>query len=68
MDTLHACTMKHYFGLLKKTLQENKLMNSTGQIYNVDQCGIPLDPKAPNVILRWDPKEFTIVLLAGKDR
>ena len=50
MDAVNVDTMKHYFDMLKKTLQENKLMNSPGQIYNVDECGMPLDPKAPDVV------------------
>ena len=57
MDAVNASTMNHYFDLLKKTLQENNLMNSPGQIYNVDECGIPLDPKAPNVIAKVGSKK-----------
>ena len=68
MDAVIASTMNHYFDLLKKTLQENDLINSPGQIYNVDECGIPLDPKAPNVIAKVGSKKFVIVLLAGRDR
>ena len=52
MDAVNTSTMKHYFDLLKKTLKENKLIDSPGQIYNVDECGIPLDPKAPNVVAK----------------
>ena len=51
--------MKHYFDLLKKTLQENKFINSPGQIYNIDECGIPLDPKAPNVIAKVGSKKVS---------
>lgn len=65
MDAVNANTMKHYFDLLKKTLQENKLMDSPGQIYNVDKCGIPLDPKVPNVVAKVGSKK---VLLARRGR
>ena len=34
-----------YFQLLKDTLIENNLMDSPNQIYNVDETGMPLDPK-----------------------
>ena len=68
IDAVNTSTMKHYFDLLKKTLKENKLIGSPGQIYNVDECGIPLDPKAPMLLPRWDPKRFIIILLAGRDR
>ena len=57
MDAVNASTMSHYFDLLKKTLQENNVINSPGQIYNVHECGIPLDPKAPNVVAKVGPKK-----------
>ena len=56
MDAVNTSTMKLYFDLLKKTLKENKLIDSPGQIYNVDECGIPLDPKAPNVVAKVESK------------
>ena len=61
MDAVNVSTMNHHFDLLKKTLQENKLMNSLGQIYNVDECRILLDPKASNVVVKVGSKKFIIV-------
>ena len=50
MDAVNAQTMKQYFGLLGDTLKEHGLLNCPSQIYNVDESGMPLDPKAPNVV------------------
>ena len=57
MDTVNADTMTHYFDFLKKTLNDNDLMISPGRIYNIDECGIPLDPKAPNVVAKLGAKK-----------
>ena len=50
MNAVNEDTLTHYFSLLKQTLEKNNLTNSPGQIYNVDETGVPLDPKAPNVV------------------
>ena len=50
MDAVNAQTMKQYFGLLGDTLKEHGLLNCPSQIYNVDESGMLLDPKAPNVV------------------
>lgn len=39
-----------YFDLLEQTLIENELMDSPSQIYNMDETGLPLDPKPSKVI------------------
>ena len=52
MNAVNEDTLTHYFSLLKQTLEKNNLTNSPGQIYNVDKTGVPLDPKAPNVIAK----------------
>ena len=41
--------MGHYFRLLKETLTENDLLNTPHQI-NVNDSGVPFDPKALNVV------------------
>ena len=42
--------LEHYFTLLKKTLEENDdLKNSPQWIYNMDESGVPLDPKELNI-------------------
>jgi len=55
MDAVNADTISHYYNLLETTLKEN-LLHSPAQIYNVDETGIPLDPKAPNVVAKTGTK------------
>ena len=48
---------KDYFKSLEETLKQHNLMNCPGQIYNVDEMGVPLDHRPPNVIARrWQEK------------
>ena len=57
MDAINSDTIMHYFDLLESTLKENGLMNSPSQIYNVDESGMPLDPKAPSIIAKTGTKK-----------
>ena len=57
MDAVNEDTITHYFDLLKQTLVDNSLTNSPEQIYNVDETGVPLDPRAPNVVTRKGTKK-----------
>ena len=50
MDALNKETMDHYFSLLHETLTEHGLLNKPSQIYNVDESGVPLNPRPPKVI------------------
>ena len=57
MDAINSETISQYFKLLKETLEQNKLMNSPQQIYNVDETGVPLDPKALSVVAATGSKK-----------
>ena len=37
--------VKRYFDLLEQTMVENDLLDKPGQIFNVDESGMPLNPK-----------------------
>ena len=50
MDAVNEETLKQYYDLLEDTLTENNLMSLPSCIYNVNEMGIPLDPKAPKVV------------------
>ena len=43
-------SIKLYFDLLEETLVENELMSRPGQIYNMNETGLPLDPKPPKTV------------------
>ena len=57
MDAINSETMNHYFDLLESTLKDNNLMNCPSQVYNVDESGMPLDPKAPNIVAETGTKK-----------
>ena len=42
--------LSRYFDLLEKTMEENHLTGKPGQIFNMDESGMPLDPKPPKVV------------------
>ena len=50
VDAVNEDTITLYFDLLKQTLIDNNLINSSERLYNVDETGIPLDSRAPNVV------------------
>ena len=43
MEALDIEKMNEYFKSLEETLKQHNLMNYPGQIYNVDETGVPLD-------------------------
>ena len=51
MDAINKETLTEYFDLLEDTLKQHDLQNSPSQLYNVDEIGIPLDPKAPKILV-----------------
>ena len=42
--------LESYFTLFKKIMEENKLTDKPGQLYNVDETGMPLDHRPPKVL------------------
>ena len=60
MDAINPETIAQYFKLLKETLEQNKLMNSPQQIYNVDETGVPLDPKGLSVFAVTGSKKVRV--------
>ena len=50
-----------YFTLLKKIMEENKLMDKRAKIYNVDESGMPLDHRPPRVLTRIGKEKYVII-------
>jgi len=48
--------LENYFSLLKRTLEENNLMNKPSQIYDVDKSEVPLDHRSPYVLTKKGKK------------
>ena len=55
MEAMNSEMMEHYFALLKETLEVHNVVDSPAQIYNVDESGMPLNPRPPKMAL---PKEW----------
>ena len=57
MNSVNRESMESYFNLLEDTLSEHDLMNHPAQIYNMDESGMPLDARPPNVIAKRGQKK-----------
>ena len=44
--------LDNYFRLLHEVLEENNLLNLPGQMYNMDESGMPLEHRSPRVLAR----------------
>ena len=58
MDSVNKQSIQNYYDLLEVTLKENNLTDCSGQIYNMDETGMPLDPRAPNVVPKAGQKKI----------
>jgi hypothetical protein len=47
MDATNKATIDAYYDLLHETLEAHKLLDNPAQIYNIDESGMPLDPRPP---------------------
>jgi len=56
MDAICQESISRYFDLLESALRENQLEDCPGQIYNMVETGMPLDPRAPNIMQNLDKK------------
>ena len=52
IQATNAETLKDYFQLLQDVLKGNNLFDKPSQIYNMDETGMPLKHRAPNVITK----------------
>ncbi len=52
-----AETLSEYFCTLKETLEESKLTDQPGLIYNMDESGFPLEPKPLKTVHRKGDKQ-----------
>ena len=68
MNAVNKETIDGYFDLLEETLNVHGLMNSPGQLYNMDESGIPLDSRPPNVIAKRGQKKVRYRTAGNKDQ
>lgn len=68
MDSTNRETIQQYYDLLQETLQTNNVMNAPAQMYNMDESGVPLDPRPPNVITRKGQKKVRYRVSGKKEQ
>ncbi len=68
MDSVNKEAIEGYFDLLEDTLKEHNLMNSPGQLYNMDESGMPLDHRCPNVVVRRGEKKVRYRVSGKKEQ
>ena len=68
MDSTNKEAIEKYYNLLEETLKEHNLMNTPAQIYNMDESGMPLDPRPPNVIAKRGQKKVRYRVSGKKDQ
>ncbi len=57
VDCINPEAIGSHFDLLKEVLQVHNLMESPGQIYNVDETGMPFNRSPPKVIIKRGHKK-----------
>ena len=65
MDAVNSETMKQYFALLSDVMTEHGLHSNPS---NVDETGIPFDPRPPNVVTTKGTKKSAIDSQAGRGK
>ena len=58
MDAVNKENIAAYFNLLRSIHDEHSFENYPECIYNMDETGVPLDPKSPKVIARKGAKKI----------
>lgn len=54
-------TIQNYYKLLKTTLTEHNFSGEPWRIYNVDETGMPLDPRKPRVVTKLGTKKVRVM-------
>lgn len=65
MDCTNSAALANYFNLLEKYLEK---VGSPAQIYNMDEGGIPLDPRPPNIVTRRGQKKVRYRVSGKKEQ
>ena len=58
MDAVNCENMEAYFNLLREVFDEFDFDNCPQCIYNMDETGVPLEPKPPKVVARKGQKKI----------
>jgi len=58
MEAVNASNIASYFELLKSVFDEFDFANHTECLYNMEETGIPLEPRPPKVIAKKGIKKI----------
>ena len=58
--------LEKYFDVLENTLKDNDLIERPAQIFNLDETGMPLDPKAPYIVASRGQKHPSYISSGSK--
>lgn len=58
MNATTAENLTHYLDQLEEILNKHGLQDHPERIYNMDEMGMPLDPKSPKVIAARDERKI----------
>lgn len=65
MDCTNSAALENYFNLLEKYLEK---VGSPAQIYNMDESGVPLDPRPPNIVTKRGQKRVRYRVSGKKEQ
>ena len=68
MDATSKPTLRKYYKLLSETLAKYGITNSPAQVYNMDETGIPLDPRPPNIVVKCGQKKVRYRVSGKKEQ
>ena len=68
MDAMKNEDLDNYFVTLKSILVDNDLMNKPGQIFNVDESGMPLEHRSPKVVAKKGQKKVRYCTSGNKSQ
>ncbi len=66
MSAMNEDNIKAYFDLLNSVLNDNNLKVHPEQIYNMDETGLPLNPRPPKVVALRGQKKVRYQCSASK--
>ena len=68
MDSINKVSINQYFNLLEQTMLSHNIQKCPNQIYNMDETGMPLCPRTPNIVSQNGLKKYTIGLQVKKNK
>ena len=57
MDSVNKESINQYFNLLEETMLAHDILKNPNQIYNMDETGMPLSPRTPNIVAKHGQKK-----------